>query len=157
VVGQTALQIALVRRFAHCQEIKGVRVLERLLSELGSRRRQCTVEVGLRFALSEVEIALDLMHQHGPTPPVLDRLRGVPGACRRIGRAILKADPNANLFLGGSLSLGEPLLLRVDERSGGLVQPAQAPPMIRPKRLQDDRLPVCTLFRAHSADICGIV
>ena len=38
----------------------------------------------------------------------------------RIGRAILKADPNAILFLGGSLSLGEPL--------GGIVGPVRGVP-----------------------------
>ena len=81
---QSPLQFALPCLVGQRKEIEDVGVLEYLLSQVGLSRRQRLREVGDRPALAAVEVQLDLMHQHGPRPAMLDGFFGVPEALLRV-------------------------------------------------------------------------
>ena len=74
------------------EEIKVVRILERLLCQVGLQRWQGAGEVGDGLALAAVEIAVDLVIEDGAAPAVLDGLLGVPQAFGRVFYLLHKDD-----------------------------------------------------------------
>ena len=84
VFKQAAFQIPLVRLTAEREEVEVVRVFEKLLGEVGLRRRQGTVEVVLHLTLTRIKIGVDLVDEDIAAPPVLDGLPHVPLPFRRV-------------------------------------------------------------------------
>ena len=75
---EAALEMTLLRIGGEGHEVEDVRVLQRLLREVGLRRRERVREIRERFAGARVESRLDLRDQNVARPAVLDRLPNVP-------------------------------------------------------------------------------
>src|SRR5262249_41037852 len=84
VSDQPAFQVALVGLRVEGEEVEKVGILERLLSEVGLRRRQGGGEVGDGLALAGVQGRLDLQFQDGARPAVLHGGPRVPEALERV-------------------------------------------------------------------------
>jgi len=75
---EAALEMTLLRIGGEGHEVEDVRVLQRLLGEVGLRRRERRLEVRERLAGSLMESRLDLRDQNVARPAVLDGLPGIP-------------------------------------------------------------------------------
>ena len=85
---QAAFQVPLVGFSAEREELKIIGVFKKLPGEVGLRRGQGAVKIGLRLSLARIEIALDLVDEDIAAPAVLDGLPDVPKALGSIARAI---------------------------------------------------------------------
>lgn len=87
VLEQLALEVALERGLGCAEKVEQVRVLGRLLREVGLLRWERGVEVGDCLARPLAQLRLDLPGQDVAAPSLLDCLAGVPEP--RIGRVEL--------------------------------------------------------------------
>ena len=78
ILDQATFKIALQHIWAKRQEVKGIGVLEELLSKLGLLGGQGPREVRQRAALAGKEVALDLVDENWTTPTMFDGLFGIP-------------------------------------------------------------------------------
>jgi hypothetical protein len=92
VLDQPALEVPLLRVGAQRQEVEDVRVLQRLLREVGVRGRQRGLEVRERLAGAFVHAGLDLRLKDRAAPAMLDGLPDVPEALGVAVDAIQKPD-----------------------------------------------------------------
>lgn len=84
VPNQTALHILLMSFFHQRQEVKVVRVFEKVFSKVGLRSRQCLAEIGERLALPMIEPALDLEGQDVARLPIFGCGFGIPQTLLRV-------------------------------------------------------------------------
>src|SRR5205823_4539349 len=84
VFKEPGLKIFFVRFGGEGQEIKVVRMFQKLLGQVRLRRRQGCSEVGQRLALPAVEAGLDLHDEDISAPAVDDGLLSVPETLLRI-------------------------------------------------------------------------
>src|SRR5271157_1702052 len=73
-----SFQVSLARILADHQEVEIVGVFRNLLGEVGLRRRQGAIKIGLSPPLTAIQATLDLMHQDIAAPPMLDCRSQVP-------------------------------------------------------------------------------
>ena len=78
MLDQRPLQVALVGLRAQAEEVEGVRVFQQLLGQLRLWGGQRGREVALGSAQPLLQLCVDLMHQDGAAPAVLDGFAGVP-------------------------------------------------------------------------------
>ncbi|UEC43821.1 MAG: hypothetical protein METHAR1v1_1730002 [Methanothrix sp.] len=75
---QRSVKVALRCPLSQAQEVEVVGVLEDLPGQIGLGRGKGPVEVCDRLSLTAEEVALDLVDENVPAPPVLHRLANVP-------------------------------------------------------------------------------
>ena len=100
MIDQPGFEVAFDGVVVKGEKVEQVRVLERLLGQIGLRRRQRAGEIGDGLALTAIEIGFDLHGEHGSTPAMLQRLGRVPEALIRIFHLLEQDDVMAPREMG---------------------------------------------------------
>src|SRR5271157_710675 len=79
-----SFEVSLARILADHQKVEIIGVFRNLLGEVGLRRRQGAIKIGLSPPLTAIQATLDLVHQDIAAPPMLDCRSQVPLPFRRI-------------------------------------------------------------------------